>query len=97
MSRSARMKREDVDDGLRAAHDAYQSDPLVPFADPLMVRRDAYKGDALLPVRSAASYPLRRCPGCQARDAQVSGFLPPRRPCYVCRSCRRRFVVADVD
>lgn len=86
-----RHSPEEVDDGVRAAHDAYEAMRVEPII-PRSIRRDAYKDQQLAPVGAKVhELPLRRCPGCQSRNAAPIGFGPRRRLVYGCPVCRRRF------
>ena len=93
MRAQRRQDTAEVDDGVRAASDAYEGMPLVQ----LPVRRDAYKHQPLRPLgRRVHDLPLRRCPGCQSRNAAPIGYGPgssssgERRIVYVCNNCNRR-------
>lgn len=93
MTTARRRAPEDVDDGVRASHDAYDAMPL----DPLSVRRDAYRDHKLRPLGVRVhDLPLRRCPGCQSRNAAPVGYGPAGRVVYCCSVCRRRFY-ADTE
>ena len=82
-----------VDDGIRAAQDAYDGMD----AELRPVALTAYKGQGLRPIGAKVhDLPLRRCPGCQSRNAAPIGYGPGKRLVYGCPVCRRRHF-ADVD
>lgn len=76
---------QQVDDGIRAASDAYDALEMRPLAV------TAYKGQGLRPIGARVhDLPLRRCPGCQSRNAAPIGYGPAGRVVYACPVCRRR-------
>ena len=75
---------QQVDDGIRVASDAYDS-----MGHQLAL--NAYKGQGLRPIGARVhDLPLRRCPGCQSRNAAPIGYGPAGRVVYACNVCRRR-------